>query len=68
MPDNIQIEPLVVEMAIEPKSRAAQQKLELALAELSGEDSSFQVSVDRESGQIILKGTSEATLKASPMP
>jgi translation elongation factor EF-G len=63
MPDDIHTQPLLVEMAIEPKSKAEQEMLEIALANLATEDASFRVSLDRESGQIILKGTSEGHLE-----
>jgi elongation factor G len=63
MPDQINTQPLLVERAIEAKSKVDQQKLELALARLATEDASFRWSIDRESGQIILKGTSEACLE-----
>ena len=52
----------VIEVAIEPKSRADQEKLSLALAKLAAEDPFFQVSTDRESGQTVIKGTSELHL------
>jgi len=53
---------LLVEIAIEPRSKADQDKLGVALAELATEDSSFRVSTDRESGQTILKGMGELHL------
>jgi elongation factor G len=56
------VPPWLVETAIEPKSRADQEKLGVALAKLTAEDSSFKVSTDRESGQTILKGMSESHL------
>lgn len=46
----------VIEIAIEPKSKADQEKLGVALAKLAAEDPSFRVSTDHESGQTILKG------------
>lgn len=52
----------LVEIAIEPKSKADQQKLGVALAQMAAEDPSFRVSVDPESGQTILKGISELYL------
>src|SRR5713101_317040 len=45
----------VIEIAIEPKSKADQEKLGVALAKLVAEDPSFRVSTDQESGQTILK-------------
>ena len=52
----------VIEIAIEPKSKADQEKLGLALAKLAAEDPSFRVSTDIESGQTILKGMGELHL------
>jgi elongation factor G len=52
----------VIEVAIEPKSKADQEKLGVALAKLAAEDPSFRVSTDQESGQTILKGMGELHL------
>jgi elongation factor G len=52
----------VIEIAIEPKSKADQEKLGLALSKLANEDPSFRVSTDQESGQTILKGMGELHL------
>jgi elongation factor G len=52
----------VIEIAIEPKSKADQEKLGLALSKLANEDPSFRVSTDPESGQTILKGMGELHL------
>ena len=52
----------VIELAIEPKSKADQEKLGVALAKLVAEDPSFRVSTDQESGQTILKGMGELHL------
>jgi len=52
----------VIEIAIEPKSKADQERLGLALAKLAAEDPSFRVSTDFESGQTILKGMGELHL------
>ncbi len=52
----------VIEIAIEPKSKADQEKLGAALAKLANEDPSFRVSTDTESGQTILKGMGELHL------
>src|SRR5437763_9684957 len=46
----------VIEIAIEPKSKADQEKLGVALAKLVAEDPCFRVATDQESGQTILKG------------
>jgi len=52
----------VIEIAIEPKSKADQEKLAIALSKLAAEDPSFRVSTDQESGQTILKGMGELHL------
>jgi elongation factor G len=52
----------VIELAIEPKSKADQEKLGVALAKLVAEDPSFRVHTDQESGQTILKGMGELHL------
>ncbi|MFC0219813.1 elongation factor G [Pseudochelatococcus lubricantis] len=52
----------VIEIAIEPKSKADQEKLGIALSKLAAEDPSFRVSTDAESGQTILKGMGELHL------
>ncbi|WP_088345036.1 MULTISPECIES: elongation factor G [Rhodomicrobium] len=52
----------VIEIAIEPKSKADQEKLGIALSKLAAEDPSFRVSTDPESGQTILKGMGELHL------
>ncbi|WP_020178161.1 elongation factor G [Methylopila sp. M107] len=52
----------VITIAIEPKTKADQEKLGLALAKLANEDPSFRVSTDQESGQTILKGMGELHL------
>jgi elongation factor G len=62
MPDGIHSHEPVIEIAIEPKSRADQEKLGAALAKLAAEDPSFRVSTDPESGQTILKGMGELHL------
>jgi elongation factor G len=52
----------VIEIAIEPKSKADQEKLGVALAKLVAEDPSFRVTTDHESGQTIIKGMGELHL------
>ena len=52
----------VIEMAIEPKTKADQEKMGVALAKLSNEDPSFYVSTDIDSGQTIIKGMGELHL------
>jgi len=52
----------VIEIAIEPKTKADQEKLGMALQRLAAEDPSFRVSTDPESGQTRLKGMGELHL------
>ena len=52
----------VIEMAVEPKSKADQEKMGLALAKLAMEDPSFRVSTDQESGQTRIRGMGELHL------
>ena len=53
----------VIEIAVEPKTKADQEKMGLALQRLAAEDPSFRVSVDHESGQTIMKGMGELHLE-----
>src|SRR5258705_11434161 len=53
----------VLEIAIEPKSKADREKLDAALQRLTEQDPSFSFSTDVESGQTILKGTGELHLE-----
>ncbi|GFZ98471.1 elongation factor G [Elstera cyanobacteriorum] len=53
----------VIEIAVEPKSKADQEKMSEALQRLAKEDPSFRVSVDHESGQTIIKGMGELHLE-----
>ena len=52
----------VIEIAIEPKSKADQEKLGVALGRMVAEDPSFTVHTDQESGQTIMKGMGELHL------
>ena len=52
----------VIEMKVEPKTKADQEKMATALYTLALEDPSFRVSVDPESGETILKGMGELHL------
>ena len=52
----------VIEIAVEPKSKADQEKMGLALNRLAAEDPSFRVASDYESGQTIIKGMGELHL------
>jgi elongation factor G len=56
------VQPSPIEITIEPKSKADQEKLGIALAKLAAEDPSLRVSTNPESGQAILKGTDERHL------
>jgi elongation factor G len=53
----------VIEIAVEPKTKADQEKMATALQRLAQEDPSFRVSSDEESGQTILKGMGELHLE-----
>ncbi len=52
----------VIEIAVEPKTKADQEKMGIALARLAAEDPSFRVETDLESGQTIMKGMGELHL------
>ncbi len=52
----------VIEIAVEPKTKADQEKMGIALARLAAEDPSFRVETDQESGQTIMKGMGELHL------
>jgi elongation factor G len=53
----------VIEVAVEPKTKADQEKMGLALNRLAAEDPSFRVTSDEESGQTIIKGMGELHLE-----
>jgi elongation factor G len=53
----------VIEVAIEPKTKADQEKMGLAIGRLVSEDPSLRVSSDEESGQTVLKGMGELHLE-----
>ncbi len=52
----------VIEIAVEPKTKADQEKMSAGLARLAAEDPSFRVETDLESGQTIMKGMGELHL------
>jgi len=52
----------VIELSVEPKTKADQEKMGIALNRLAQEDPSFRVSTDHESGQTIIKGMGELHL------
>ena len=53
----------VISLAVEPKSKADQEKMGIALSRLAQEDPSFRVSSDEESGQTIISGMGELHLE-----
>ncbi|WP_031318023.1 elongation factor G [Blastomonas sp. CACIA14H2] len=53
----------VIELSVEPKTKADQEKMGVALNRLAREDPSFRVSSDAESGQTIIKGMGELHLE-----
>jgi elongation factor G len=53
----------VIEMKIEPKTKADVEKMGVALAKLATEDPSFRVTSDQESGETIIKGMGELHLE-----
>jgi elongation factor G len=52
----------VIEVAVEPKTKADQEKMGIALSRLAQEDPSFRVTSDTESGQTVIKGMGELHL------
>jgi elongation factor G len=53
----------VIEMKIEPKTKADVEKMGIALSKLAAEDPSFRVTTDQESGETIIKGMGELHLE-----
>jgi elongation factor G len=53
----------VIEVVVEPRTRADQDKMAVALARLANEDPSFQVASDRETGQTVIRGMGELHLE-----
>ncbi len=53
----------VIEVAVEPRTKADQEKLSTALAKLAAEDPSFRVGVDAELAQTVIKGMGELHLE-----
>jgi len=53
----------VIEVAVEPKTKADIEKMGIALNRLAMEDPSFRVAVDQESGQTVIKGMGELHLE-----
>lgn len=61
--ESMQFPEPVISQAIEPKTKADQDKLAVALARLAEEDPTFQTYTDQETGQIIIKGMGELHLE-----
>jgi elongation factor G len=61
--ESIEFPEPVIEIAIEPKSKADEEKLGLSLQKLASEDPSFRAGTDPESGQTIIKGMGELHLE-----
>src|SRR3712207_7283675 len=53
----------VISVAIEPKTKAAQEKMGIALAKLAEEDPTFKTYTDQETGQVIIAGMGELHLE-----
>jgi elongation factor G len=53
----------VISVAVEPKTKADQEKMGIALSKLAAEDPSFRVATDEESGQTIISGMGELHLE-----
>ncbi len=53
----------VIDVAIEPKTKADQEKMSIALSKLAEEDPSFRVKTDEETGQTIISGMGELHLE-----
>lgn len=62
MLENITFPEPVISLAIEPKSKADQEKMGLALAKLAEEDPTFKMKTDQETGQSIISGMGELHL------
>ncbi len=60
--ESIQFPTPVIEIAVEPKTRADQEKMGIALNKLAEEDPTFRVHTDEESGQTIIAGMGELHL------
>jgi len=53
----------VIQVAIEPKTKAGQEKMGIALAKLAEEDPTFRTYTDQETGQVIIAGMGELHLE-----
>ncbi len=61
--ESLEIPPAVVKLAIEPKTKADQEKMGVGLSRLSSEDPSLRLSVDEETGQTTIAGMGELHLE-----
>ncbi|MEN6521795.1 MAG: elongation factor G [Armatimonadota bacterium] len=61
--ESIQFPEPVISVAIEPKTKADQEKMSIALQRLSGEDPTFRTHTDEETGQTIISGMGELHLE-----
>ena len=61
--ETIEIPDPVIQVAIEPKTKAGQEKMGLALAKLADEDPTFRTFTDKETGQTIISGMGELHLE-----
>jgi elongation factor G len=61
--ESIEIPEPVIDLAIEPKTKADQDKLGVALSRLAEEDPTFRIATDPETGQTIIKGMGELHLE-----
>src|SRR4029079_8611468 len=53
----------VISLAIEPKTKSDQEKLGVGLSKLMGEDPTFRVKTDRQTGQVVISGRGELHLE-----
>ncbi len=60
--ESIEFPEPVISIAVEPKTKADQEKMGVALGKLSGEDPSLRVHTDEETGQVIIAGMGELHL------
>lgn len=61
--ENIQFPEPVISVAIEPKTKADQEKMAVSMQQLSEEDPTFQIHTDQETGQTIISGMGELHLE-----
>jgi elongation factor G len=61
--ESIHIPEPVIEVAIEPKTKADQEKLSISMGKLAEEDPTFRVRVDHETGQTVIAGMGELHLE-----